>query len=422
MADVDPKFQEIQRTSLLICLFSNIDPASYQMDNRPYLLGGEGLVEDKQIRNTIEEAFGQLNLPDLFQQFDFYLTSSNYESYKLREDLRIAPYLYTAKAKFESTYVMILIITPWSDLNVWGLWQEMAEVIKDYTGVHRRTTALIKNADASLQETMLERRDDECIKAGYLLLTRIYYKLFLERSISGGIEKIRKPTNLFAVMFLDGRIRLAYLCKGECGAEIPKEKLVESSVCPFCQGEIEPVPPAFVPERISIAYPEDLLDLEKEEVQVHPPINCLYFYQASSLPDEMRLITHQIDADIFHNVVPLPNKAFFDYREGDDVLSLYSLWQHTKEGTGLRIVTGIGDSRVSSPGMISHMAMRIFVRDLNEGVKKGLNRDEIIQKSVLRDWAASPWIKLGGETTPDELISWTALHGKLTVPGVSSDE
>ncbi|MHA2499805.1 MAG: hypothetical protein ACXAEL_09600, partial [Candidatus Hodarchaeales archaeon] len=390
MTDIDPKFDEIKRASLLICLFSNIDAETYAMDNRPYLLGGEGLCEDRQVRNAIEEAYGQLNLPDLFQQFDFYLTSSNYESYKLREDMKIAPYLYTAKAQFESTYVMILIITPWSDMNISGLWTEMSEVIKDYTGVHRRTTALIKQhdrVDLDLQEKLLNERDEECLEAGYLLLTRVYYKLFLERSISGGIEKARKPTNLFAVLFLDGRIRLGFLCKGECGAEIPKEKVDASGVCPFCQGEVEPIPPIFVPERISIAYPEDMLGLEKDNGKIHAPINLLYFYQASSLPDEVRLITHQIDADLFQNVVPLPNKAFFDYRTGNDVLSLYSLWQNTDEG--IRIVTGVGDSRVSSPGMISHMAMRIFIRDLNEGIKKGYSRKEIIRKSVLRGWLAS---------------------------------
>ena len=72
--------------------------------------------------------------------------------------------------------------------------------------------------------------------------------------------------------------------------------------------------------------------------------------------------------------------------------------------------------------MISHMAMRIFIRDLNDGIKKGLSRDEIIRKSVLRNWTASNWIKLGGEMTPEELTSWSALHGETSMTGGAIDE
>ncbi|MFX0151648.1 MAG: hypothetical protein ACFFAJ_12750, partial [Candidatus Hodarchaeota archaeon] len=105
-SEEDAKFDEITQSSMLISLFSGVDPKTKYFENIPILLGGEGLITDHQTRLKVKEAFGQLNLPDLFKTFDFTLYRSSYEPYKLKEDLVIAPYIYTVKAKHQDTFVM----------------------------------------------------------------------------------------------------------------------------------------------------------------------------------------------------------------------------------------------------------------------------------------------------------------------------
>ncbi|MFX0087727.1 MAG: hypothetical protein ACFFAU_18900 [Candidatus Hodarchaeota archaeon] len=87
----DANFDEIVQTSMLISLFSGVDPNTKYFENIPILIGGEGLIGDYQAKLRVEEAFGQLNLPDLFKTFDFTMFRSSYEPYKLREDLVITP-------------------------------------------------------------------------------------------------------------------------------------------------------------------------------------------------------------------------------------------------------------------------------------------------------------------------------------------
>jgi len=71
------KSDEISQSSMLISLFSGVDPKTKYFENVPVIMGGEGLITDHQARLKVEEAFGQLNLPDLFETFDFMLYRSS---------------------------------------------------------------------------------------------------------------------------------------------------------------------------------------------------------------------------------------------------------------------------------------------------------------------------------------------------------
>ncbi len=408
--DETAKFDEITRTSMLICSFSSLDKETYILDNKPFILGGEGFIEDKVARMSIEQAFGQLNLPDLFEQFSFVLNTAYYSSFKLKEDLALAPNIYTLKAKAGDTYLLMLIITPWSDINITTLYDDVFNVITDYGGTYRRSKVELGEELAFSPDKL----DDEVVSAANLLLKRIYYRIFLERTVLGGIEKTRKPTNLAAVVFQDGTFHESYLCLGkQCGAQW-KKKQVETSkkgeaICPKCKEPVHDAPPIFVADKVSYAFPKDLITMEEKGAPYHSPTDLIYLYLSSKLPNEVRLVINRIEPEIFSNLVPLPTKAFFEYAKDDDVMSLYSLWMLQGEKK-VRIVTGIGDSKVEGEDVISGLGMRIFVRDLNEGVKKGLDRVQIVRKSILRDWHISKFIKIGGESAPESLTSWTLLH------------
>jgi hypothetical protein len=51
----DAKFDEITQSSMLISLFSGVDPKTKYFENIPILMGGEGLITDHQARLKVEE-------------------------------------------------------------------------------------------------------------------------------------------------------------------------------------------------------------------------------------------------------------------------------------------------------------------------------------------------------------------------------
>jgi len=177
----DAKFDEIVQSSMLISLFSGVDPNTKYFENIPILLGGEGLVTDHQARLKVEEAFGQLNLPDLFKTFDFTLFRSSYEPYKLNEDLVISPYIYSVKAKHKDTFLLSLFLTPWADVNLSQFQEKIIDFAADFSGIFRRTTEEIHKSGKELLY-----RTKECEHGANMLMCYLSHLIFDQRQMLGG--------------------------------------------------------------------------------------------------------------------------------------------------------------------------------------------------------------------------------------------
>lgn len=402
----EAKFNEIVQSSMIISLFSGVDPKTKFFLNIPILLGGEGLITDHQARLKVEEAFGQLNLPDLFKTFDFTLHRASYEPYKLKEDLVISPYIYSVKAQHRDTFLMSLFLTPWADVNLSSFQEKIIEFTRAFSGIFRRTTEEIDTMNMPL-----EYRQNECERGGTMLIRYLSHLIFDQRQMLGGTEKVSKHTNLLAVLFQKGNIGKYFACMGKCGNSFSAEKFQDLAVCPNCGGQVSKKPiHLFDPKSVSIAFPDGFTIAEASvnpRMTIHKPIDFLYLFQSSYLPSEIRLTLNRIAEHVFTHIVPLPHRALFEYRNSDEILTIYSLSK--LENDKILIISGIADSKIQVEGQLSQMALRIFIRDLNEGIKKGFSRDEIFHKSILKDWHLSSWVSLKGEGTPVPLMSWTNL-------------
>lgn len=407
------KFDEIKKSSMMLSLFSGVDRNTGFFENIPIIRGGEGLIQDKMANLKIEEAFGQLNLPDLFKTFDFFLNTASYEPYKLKEDLLVSPYLYSIKSSYlEDAFLMNLILTPWSDVNLSQLGGKMTNAVKDFAGIFRRSST-------DNVEDLIEYRREECEIGSNFLIGYVYNLLFNQREMLGGIEASSKPSDLISVLFQRGTIQYVYSCQGECGHSFNVDKYPKGlTECPDCKGKISDTNiPIFLPTAVSIAYPQFVAE-DKEKIKeklkensdkLLLPIDLVYLFQSSYLHTEVRLMLNRFIPNIFKFIVPLPHRARFNYvNQREDFLDLYSISR--LDGEEILIVTGISNSLLKFPGTLSQMAMRLFVRDLNEGMKKGLTRKQIFKKSVLNEWTLSKWISLDTEGTPTALQSWTDLY------------
>ena len=416
---LNAKFQEIERASLFISLFSRLDETTGSFINSPYILGGSGYFTDEAAKDSVEQAFGQLNLPDLFQQFDFVLNIAFYLPIKLKMDLKIVPNIYSIKTKYKNIYSMYLILTPYSDINVTSLNNDLSEIVEDYAGTALRIDDQDSIATNKPKNLYIESIDPELEEASVLLLRRIYYRLFLDRSLAGGTEQPSKPANLVAVMIQNATIYIGYYCMN-CHKTFAK-KNVRQEQCPNCGNKLNHAPPVMEIDSVSYLFPQELrsgiIDPETRiKTPYHSPIDLRYLFQASHLPLDISLTYYRIDSDLFQNILPLPTKSIFNYRTSDDIIVLYS--QHRElpferyNDKKMQIITGISDSRVTGEEFMSDMAMRLVVRDLEEGFKKGYDLDRIFKCSILKTWLQSPEYEMKKESVPPQLLNWKNIEGR----------
>ncbi len=396
------KFEEIEKTSLFMSVFSRLDEESGNFMNQPAILGGEGYFEDENAKDSVEHAFGQLNLPDLFQQFDFVLNVAFYLPFKLREDLKISPNYYIVKSKYESIYAMYLILTPYSDLNITALNTDLSDLVVDYSGVANRTA--ISSANKEKKSRLMDTEiHPELAEATGLLLQRIYYRLFLDRTLSGGPEKPTKPANLVAILIQEATVNRGWI-------DFESNRLYTKKENADNPHNLRPAPPVLTVDSCWFLFPPSL---KNEYTTYHSPINLRYLFQASQLPLDLNLAYFRLNPDIFQEIMPLPTKSVFTYRDSDDVISLFShhreLDQNKSEGKEkkIQIVTGISDSRMTGEEFFSEMAMRIIIRDIEDGFKKNQSLEKIFSKNMqLSTWLKSISYDVKGETTPEGLLNW----------------
>lgn len=393
------KFEEIEQSSLFLSVFSRIDDESGGFVNQPSILGGEGYFSDEHAKDNVEHAFGQLNLPDLFQQFDFVLNVAFYMPFKLKEDLKISPNFYVVKSKFENIFAMYLILTPYSDLNITALNLDLSDLVVDYTGTATRTALTKTEKKSRLDMTV----NPELAESSGLLLQRIYYRLFLDRTLSGGPEKPTKPANLVAILIQEATINRGWFDLETNNLYTIKEKAPNPD-------NLRPAPPVLSIDSCWFLFPSSL---KKEHATYHGPINLRYLFQASHLPVDLNLAYFRLNPDLFQEIMPLPTKSIFSYRDSDDVISLFShhreiISQDSNDGKKrVQIVTGISDSRMVGDEFFSEMAMRIIIRDIEDGFKKNYSLEKIFSKNMqLASWLKSITYDVTSETIPDGLLSW----------------
>ncbi|MHA2364956.1 MAG: hypothetical protein ACXAC7_13450 [Candidatus Hodarchaeales archaeon] len=399
------KFREIERSSMLLSLFSRLDETTGSFLNTPYILGGQGYLKDEKAKDSVEHAFGQLNLPDLFQQFEFVLNVAFYMPIKIKEDLKISPNFYIVKTKYEtSIFGMYLILSPYSDLNITALNRDLMDLVTDYAGVAIRTS-MQKEKEGKKSLLLSSQIHPDIEKATGLLLQRIYYRLFLERKLSGGPEKPTKAANLVAIMIQEATVNQGYINLEENRVYALKKGETMESVT--TSENIRPAPPVMSIDTVSFLFPSSL---QTDFSDYHSPIDVRYLFQASNMPTDLNFAYFRLDPNLFQFIMPIPAKSIFEYRNTEDIISLFTHHREYREDNGqlkTQIVTGISDSKIEGPDFMSEMAMRIVVRDIEEGFMKNFTLEKILKRiTVLQAWNHSIEYSVKGETTPEDLLSW----------------
>ena len=390
--------EQIKQFSMSIAAISTYDVSGGLLFNTPIILGGEKLVEDLSLLSLVEQGFGQLNIVDLFLGKDYILKTASYFAEPLYQFEHLIPNLYLVKTNYRDAYLLGLLITPYSDINIVEYLKESSFIIKSYFGTFRRSTS---QYEAGQIDDPTRRM--ECYDTARTLMSLLHYRVFDIRRLRGGSEIPGRQSYFTAVMILDAKVYHSDFICLQCGSVYDSEP--ENSKCSSCGGQVVKAPPVFEFENISFIFPDVLAD--RSEVKM-TPLDYLTLYVQSEIPPSVKLAVHRINPFIFSNILYIPRRVIFEYKGTNDVIDLFSLWN--SENNKFRLFIAISDSRFKDFDLMPYMAERVFLRDLSEGLNKKLSIEEIVKKSVIKDWNIIPPISLSEIDSNEKYHTWAGLR------------
>jgi hypothetical protein len=234
--------------------------------------------------------------------------------------------------------------------------------------------------------------------------------------LSGGPEKPTKPANLVAIMIQEATVNRGWIDLETNRLYTQQDK---DSMEAGDQEKLRPSPPILTVDDCWFLFPPSLRDTHSD---YHPPINLRYLFEASHLPSALNMAYFRLNPDLFQEILPLPTKSIFTYRNSDDIISLYSHHRAVKstddslkDAVKIQIVTGISDSRMIGNEFFSEMAMRIIIRDIEDGFKRNYSLEKIFTTNMqLQTWFKSKTYDVKGEMTPEGLMGWDKIEERKT--------
>lgn len=393
--------EQIKMFSMSIAAISTYDEGGGLLFNTPIIIGGEKLVEDLSLLSLVEQGFGQLNIVDLFLGKDYILRSASYIAESLTSFEHLVPNLYLVKTDYRNAYLLGLLITPYSDINIVEYLKESAFITKSYYGTFRRSTAQYTNGIIDDPTRRME-----CYDTARTLMSLLHYRVFDIRRLRGGSLLPGKQAYFAAVMIIDAKIHQSdYICL-RCGTVYNSPQ--ENNKCPSCGGRVVKAPPVFEFEKITFIFPDALI--EKPDVKM-TPLDYLTLYVQSEIPPSVKLAVHRINPLIFSNILYIPRRVIFEYKGTNDVIDLFSLWNH--EGDHVKLFIAIADSRYENYDLMPYMAERVFLRDLSQGLDKKMPIQKIIKSSIIKDWNITSPISFQELDSNERYHTWVGLKDAI---------
>jgi hypothetical protein len=388
--------EQIERSSVNINVFSNLDQKSMIPVNAPILLGGEDIISQKTTIEKIEEGFGQLNIMDLFSEREFILNCAQYSTFQYEHEDVLTPNIYELKARSDQTYLLNMLITPYSDLNLTKYFDEIQFMTNAYNGLTKRQLAEGKELAESSTFSISQE------KASHLA-SYLQYLIFQERSMRTGVERVKKESFMLCAMFVKAHIeaQTEVQCFGECGKSFERE-VIEEMTCE-CGGELLFAPPILHIDAISFSFPEQINELTNNDIT---PISVLDNFLSILMPRNINLAINRISPEIFSSLVTIPKKSIYYSKDFNDYVEVISDYRINEDET-LMIFAAITDTRFHDPQLPSSITLSVLVRDFVEGLKKGKQREEIHSISQISNWKLTPYFKL------DEIDQYQSFEGMI---------
>jgi hypothetical protein len=351
------------------------------------IMTGDEVTQDVSTIIQLEEAKESINILDEFPDEDIIFKSSKYEFIDAFEDKRKTPSLYIIKQDYNEISLLNIIISPISDLNIAKTSEAIEYIAQSTAGVFRRTDTLRNN------EGLSEEKQQNELRKNLRDLVEFYqWQILTEESLQKSTEQgAQAPMITNALLLKAEIIRDQVQCMGGCSKTFSKETAPSGVQCE-CGGEIVIAPPSLNLAKVSYVYPEGLREIINNDDSITPESLLLYTKESIMSP---KLLTslNQLSSLKFHDFISVPTMIGYKSKLTNDLINVHLNYYLSSEDD-IYIFACITDTRYSDQRLVSAVSLPVIMRAFQSNFEGEKNWKEVIQRSELKDWITTPFVKI----------------------------
>ncbi|MFW9853030.1 MAG: hypothetical protein ACFFDS_08810 [Candidatus Thorarchaeota archaeon] len=351
------------------------------------IMTGEEVTQDVSTIMQLEEAKESINILDEFPDKEIIFKSSKYEFIDASEDKSKTPSLYLIKQDYNEISLLNIIISPISELNLSKTSEVIDYIAQSISGVFRRTNTLRNNDSLSEEEQRIELR-----KNLRDLVEFYQWQILSEQSLQKSTEQVAQAPMITNSLLIKAEIiRDQVQCMGSCGKTFSKETTPSGVQCE-CGGEIVIAPPSLNLAKVSYVYPKGLKEIINNDDAITP--NSLLMYVKESIMSPKLLTSlNQLSSLKFHDYISIPSILIYKSKLTNDLINVHlDYFQNSDDEIFIFACTT--DTRFSDQRLVSAISLPIIMRTFRSTFQGEDNWKEVIQRSELKDWMITPFVKI----------------------------
>ncbi len=365
------------------------------------VFGNHNLIHDQSLKNKFEEELETVKILEYFPKDDITLEGAKFITWEIGKEKKLSPDISIIKHSYDNNFLLNIIISNFSDLDILDASEEAAFILQAITGIHRRIEApieLVKLSDEEKKEGLKHKLMD--------LGDFYHWQIFEENSMRGGIEKIGLAPMLITALLLRAHTMHDEIqCMGECKRIFSKETQGTGIKCE-CGGELVVAPPYLKIKNASFVFPEGIDEIISNEESA--PENFLKLIQKTMFPRSISLSFNLFPTLKFSNIITLPSSSYYRSISTNDTVKITFEYKEL-ENDDVLIFAFVTDTRYGGSRLIPASSLPVIMRDIQRNVRGEFDWENAIERSQLGDWKVSPFIGF------KEIPKYTTL--KSLIPG-----
>ena len=351
------------------------------------IMTGEKVIQEESSVMQLEEGKESMNILDEFPDEEIVFKSSKYSFIVSSEyDIR-TPSLYIIKQDYSDISLLNILISPISELNLTKTSEIIDYIAQSLAGVYRRTDVLRS------QDSLSEEEQQDGLRSNLKDLVEFYqWQILREESLQKRRDLgAQAPMITNAILVKAEIFRDLVQCMGSCGKTFNKDEAPSGIQCE-CGGEIVITPPSLNLSKVSFVYPEGIKDVITNGEIITPEGLFKYIKEAIMSPKLLTSLNH-LSSLKFHDLVSVPSIIGYKSKLTNDLINIHFNYFLSNDDE-LYIFACTTDTRYSDQRFVSAVSLPIIMRAFQSNFEGENSWKQTIQKSELKDWVVTPFVKI----------------------------
>ncbi len=351
------------------------------------IMTGEEVTQNVSTVMQLEEAKESINILDEFPDEEIIFKSSKYDFLDTSEYKRKTPSLYIIKQDYNEISLLNILISPISELNLTKTSEVIDYIAQSVAGVFRRTEVL-RNED-SLTE---DEQQNELRKNLKDLVEFYQWQILGEESLQKSTDQGAQAPMITNSLLLKAEIiRDQVQCMGSCSKTFSKETAPSGIQCE-CGGEIVITPPSLNLSKVSFVYPEGLKEIINDNESITPE-SLLKYAKESIMSPKLLTSLNQLSSLKFHEFISIPSMIGYKSKLTNDLINVHFNYFLSNDDE-IYIFACKTDTRYSDQRLVSAISLPVIIGAFQSNFQGENNWKEVIQRSELKEWITTPFVKI----------------------------